>query len=257
MDEHILVCLSPSPTNAQIIEQAYKLKKAFQAKLTALYVNPGKISEQEEMRLKQNIQLAENYGAVIDVIEGGDVTLQIVEYAMLHAVTKIVIGKNTINSSLVAIENNLTERLLSSHMDIDIYIIPSRQVYNPLNMLRLFRHIPFKTVDLVFCLTALAIATVIGLAFKRAGIHNSNVITLYILAVLLISIASSHWIYGMASSVFIVLFFNYLFIDPIFSFRAYDAGYLVTFGVMFISAMVSSSLASRLKVYATSSAQRA
>ena len=38
MDEHILVCLSASPSNARIIRTAARMAEAFQGTFTALYV---------------------------------------------------------------------------------------------------------------------------------------------------------------------------------------------------------------------------
>ena len=39
-EEHILVCISPSPNNARVIEASAVLSRAFGAKITALYVEP-------------------------------------------------------------------------------------------------------------------------------------------------------------------------------------------------------------------------
>ena len=38
--EHILVCISPSPSNSKVIAAAAKMASAFQATLTAIYVQP-------------------------------------------------------------------------------------------------------------------------------------------------------------------------------------------------------------------------
>ena len=40
-DEHILVCLSSSPTNKKIISTAAKMAGVFHARFTALYVQTG------------------------------------------------------------------------------------------------------------------------------------------------------------------------------------------------------------------------
>ena len=38
--EHILVCLSPSPSNPKVIAAAAKMAEAFRATLTAIYIRP-------------------------------------------------------------------------------------------------------------------------------------------------------------------------------------------------------------------------
>ena len=46
--EHILVCVSPSPSNPKVIAAAAKMAEAFQATLTALYVKPADYEELPE-----------------------------------------------------------------------------------------------------------------------------------------------------------------------------------------------------------------
>ena len=65
-DEHILVCLSSSPSNARIIHTAAKMAKVLHAKFTAIYVQTDSVeSEKNRLRLEQNIQLAQGLGAEI------------------------------------------------------------------------------------------------------------------------------------------------------------------------------------------------
>ena len=39
-NEHILVCVSPSPSNPKVVAAAARMAAAFQATLTAIYVKP-------------------------------------------------------------------------------------------------------------------------------------------------------------------------------------------------------------------------
>lgn len=80
---------------------------------------------------------------------------------------------------------------------------------------------------------------------------------MYILGVLIISIITSSWMYSFLASVISVLAFNFLFTIPRFTLRAYDPSYPVTFGIMFLVALITGSLASRMKEYARESAQAA
>jgi len=92
-------------------------------------------------------------------------------------------------------------------------------------------------------------ATLVGLLFSGLKIPEANIIAVYILGVLIISIITSSWMYSFLASVISVLAFNFLFTIPRFTLRAYDPSYPVTFGIM--------SLASRMKEYARESAQAA
>ena len=54
-----------------------------------------------------------------------------------------------------------------------------------------------------------------------------------------------------------VLVFNFLFTAPRFTLRAYDRSYPFTFAVMFLAALITGSLASRLKQHAGQAARDA
>ena len=64
-------------------------------------------------------------------------------------------------------------------------------------------------------------ATLLSLLFHQLGFTDANIIMVYILGVLLTSIATSHRVYSLVSSVASVFIFNYLFTVPRFSF-AYE-----------------------------------
>lgn len=89
------------------------------------------------------------------------------------------------------------------------------------------------------------------------GFAEANIITVYVLGVLLTSIVTTHRVYSLISSIVSVLVFNFLFTEPKFSLEAYDQGYPVTFIVMFLAAFLTGSLAIRLKNHAKQSAQSA
>lgn len=100
-------------------------------------------------------------------------------------------------------------------------------------------------------------ATLVGLLFSGLKIPEANIIAVYILGVLIISIITSSWMYSFLASVISVLAFNFLLTIPRFTLRAYDPSYPVTFGIMFLVALITGSLASRMKEYARESAQAA
>lgn len=101
--------------------------------------------------------------------------------------------------------------------------------------------------DLGVCLFVLAAATLAGYVFKAVNLTDSDIIMLYIIAVLVISIFTSKIQYCLISSLVGVGLFNYFFTYPEFSLSAHDAGYPVTFVTMFITAFIAGSLASKLK----------
>ena len=102
----------------------------------------------------------------------------------------------------------------------------------------------------------LALCTVAGYFFWWLGFNVNNIIMIYILGVLAVSMATTGRSYSLVSSLLSVLIFNFFFTHPYFTLMS-DPGYLVTFGIMFIVALLVSSLTTRIKGQAILSANKA
>ena len=111
--------------------------------------------------------------------------------------------------------------------------------------------------DLLQSAGLLLAATLAGFLFDRLGFTESNIITVYILSVMLIAVVTKRPLCGLFSSLLSVLIFNFVFTEPRYSLRAYDSDYPVTFLVMFLAALITGSLATKLKAHAQESARTA
>ena len=150
----------------------------------------------------------------------------------------------------------LTEQLISYVPEIDIHIIPDSSVditYRPKKARDHFWSDILKNTAKSSGI--LGGATLLSLGFYRLGFTEANIIMVYILGVLLTSIATSHQIYSLVSSIASVFIFNFLFTHPRFSLTAYETGYPVTFIVMFLTAYVTGTFAIRYKEQAGQSAK--
>lgn len=257
--EHILICLSSSPSNAKVIRTAARMAEAFHSGFTALFVQTpetNELSGDNLKRLRSNLHLAEQLGAQISTVYGTDPAVQIAEYARVSGVTKIVMGRMNHKQNPVTGKKSLADRLIEL-TDLDIYIIPDHQpLYKkPLGKLRIPKsHFTWK--DACITLAALVLSSMAGFAFYHAGFSESNIITVYILGVLITAVSTSGHFYGAMGSLLSVAAFNFLFTEPRFTFRANDPNYPVTFLIMLSSSIIASSLASRVKAQARMAAQK-
>ena len=247
--EHILICLSGAPSNAKVIRTAARMADAFHSEFTALYVESPTAQDMDEKslgRLRENIRLAEDSGAQIATVYGDDLALQISEYAKAGGVTKVVIGRSGGRRTLVHPQRNLADQLMELSPNLDVYIIPDSQPTVPPHRAarEKFR---VSLPDLFKTAAVVAFCSMVGLFFHGAGLGDANIITVYILGVLITSLLTSGRMYGGLASLVSVVLFNYLFTQPRFTFRAYDAGYPVTFLIMFAASFITSTLASRVK----------
>lgn len=261
-DEHILVCLSSSPSNAKIIRTAARMANAFKGILTALYVETPEfsaVSDEDKKRLRQNIRLAEQLGAKIETVYGDDVPYQIAEFARLSGVSKIVIGRSASVKKHFFNKPTLTEKLIAHAPNMDIHIIPDSSdvvKYRKANFKKK-NDFSISLRDLMKSIGILLAATLIGYAFSGLGFKEANIVTVYILAVLVIAVITTRRLYSMVSSVVSVLVFNFFFTVPKFTFMAYDDGYPVTFLIMLTVAFITSNLAIKLKNHAKQAAHAA
>ena len=258
--EHILVCLSSAPSNAKIIRTAARMAGAFRCGFTALYVETKaaqRMSTPDKERLRTHIRLAQQLGAAIETVYGDDVAYQIAEFSRLSGVTKIVLGRSGMSHRMILHKASLTERLIELAPELDIHIIPDSGMngrFAPRNREET-EGLSLSFRDLAKSALILALATLVGTLFDALGFTDANIITLYILGVMLVSVFTKSPVCSFLASVAGVLTFNFFFTEPRFSLHAYDSGYPVTFLVMFIASLITGSLAARLKSLAKRSAQ--
>lgn len=262
MEERILVCLSSSPSNGKIIRTAAQMAEAFNGTLTALFVETplaGKMGKEDQERLKGNIKLAKQSRAEIETVYGDDISFQIAEFARLSGITRIVIGRSAAKKKGLFAGTSLVEKLIDHAPEMEIYIIPDSQmgpeVIRKWN--RLAQKNDFSLKAAVQSAGILFAATAAGWMFEKLKLTDANIITVYILGVLLISIVTEGWFYSFSATIASVLVFNFLFTAPRFTLRAYDRSYPFTFAVMFLAALITGSLASRLKQHAGQAARDA
>ena len=260
--ERILVCLSSSPSNQKVIDAAAKMAVAFHAELSAIYVKPPNyesLPEADRIRLQSNIQFAEQHGAAIVTITGDNVPVQIAEYAHISGATKIVVGRSGAKRQHFWSKAPLTEQIILNAPDVDVYIIPdsSAEIKQQSQKLNLADQIHPTWKDSFITLLLLAASTGIGLLFTAFGFSEANIITVFILGVLLIAVFTVRPIYSIVSSLASVLLFNWFFIEPKFSFHTYEPEYAVTFVIMLVSSLITGTLANKLKENARQSSREA
>lgn len=263
--ERILVCVSPAPTNPRIVRAAARMAKAFRGELVALFVESPRtqaMSDEDRARLQQNMALAEQLGAHVESVYGDDVAFQIAEFARLSGISKIVMGRTGEPSGARRAlfgKRSLVEQLVRIAPNLDIYIIPDQASARSLAAHAAQQAGPSmpRARDIARTVCLAGIATGIGLSFRSFGFADSSIISLYILTALLTAVTTEGRACTLLSSVLSVVLYNFCFVTPVLSFESFDKSYLVTFAIMFVTAMVAAELTARLTNNARASAKNA
>ncbi|MGE7090822.1 DUF4118 domain-containing protein [Lysinibacillus sp. NPDC048646] len=249
VEEHILVGISSSPTNAKVIRTAARLAQALHGKFTALYVQKEKDEHQNEAnteRYQQHVKLTEQLGGHVVIVQEDDVAVALANYAQISGVTKLVIGRTAVKKKWWQPNAKISDRINDYVPNLAIHIVPDHE-NEPFYFPNVRNQLTFEWLDLLKMFVVFSLVSLIGLFFYRIGVSESNIITIYILGVLILAIWSSGWMMSIISSVIAVLLFNFFFTEPRFSFEAYHLDYPMTFLIMFISGVITSSLTKKIK----------
>lgn len=104
-----------------------------------------------------------------------------------------------------------------------------------------------KTFDILRTLAVLTAATAAGFLLEYLGLSQANIITVYILGVLVVAAVTAGRWYSITASLASVLLFNYIFTEPMFVLKAEDAGTQLTLLITFLAAVFTSSYTVQIK----------
>ncbi|MBK3497275.1 sensor histidine kinase KdpD [Viridibacillus sp. YIM B01967] len=249
VEDHILVGISSSPTNAKVIRTAARLAQALHGKFTALYVQRKKMNDESEAnseRLQQHIKLTEQLGGHVVTVQEEDVAAALANYAQMSGVTKLVIGRTSTKKQWWRPNSKIGDRLNDFVPNLAMYIVPDQE-NEAIRIPEIRDQLKFDWMDLLKMFIVFGLASLIGLFFSTIGMSEANIITIYILGVLVLAMWSTGWVFSIISSLVAVLIFNFIFTEPRLSFEAYNRDYPMTFLIMFISGIITSSLTKKVK----------
>lgn len=253
--DSIMVCLSPSPSNIHVIRVASAMLKNKTDHFYALYISDTKraLNDSNQQQLDKNIAYAKQLGAEVEIVSSDDIAGEIFKFAKVCKVNKLVIGKN-MNMRFDFFRKPIYQQLLEDIDDINLVIVPVREK----RIMNIFTNKSKVTLkSIVTSILILFICTVVGFVFFEMGFHDSNIIMIYLIGVLLISLITSNIICSVVSSIASVILFNFYFTLPILSLSFYDSSYLMTFVIMIIVAFLISTLMNKIQLTATSYANMA
>lgn len=258
--ERLLVCVSPSPVSERLVRTARRLADELNAEWSALYVETPQfatMSQQKRDRVAGILQLAEELGARSYTLSSGSsidsVVQTVIDFAHKNNMTKIIAGKPLRPRWQEVLRGSLVDKLIHKSGDIDVYIVTSNDVPSfPFDEHPLQLHSPLSRY--LWSITLVAAATGIGLLI-RGNIEATNLVMVYLLAVVVAAVNL-----GRGPAILVsflgVLAFDFLFIQPHFTFAVADTQYFLTFIGLFLVGLVISQLAARASEQADAARER-
>ena len=243
----LLVCVGPSPASADVIRAARRMAASSKEAWFAVYVEDPKtlrLPEADRNRAVYNLRLAEQLGAETITLRGRRIAEEIVNFARQRQITRIVTGKPTSSRWKTIFQESPVDELMRQSGGIDVYAMsgePAEQKEAPVLVQPRLMRLPGYEMALGYLLLAT------GLAFLMYPYFDlPNLIMVYLLGVMATAI---HCGRGPAilNSLLSVLAFDFCFVPPRWTFTVEEAKYIVTFAVMFLTAVVISYLGTLIK----------
>jgi len=255
--ERLLVCISGSPYSEQLIRTTRRLSDETKAPWHTVYIEtPGGSKHIRENREQvwRYLRLAESLGSELATLTATSVSQALIDYAVKNNVTKIIVGKPTKPRWLEFLQPPLVDQIIRLSGTIDVYVVsiadaekkPKASVAQP------SKPVPWSGYMKSM---ALVIAASVLCELVRPFLAPTNLVMIYLLAVVLA--ATRLGLKPAIMTAFLsVLFFDFFFVPPRFSFTVYDPEYLLTFAALFTVGVVISTLVSQTRERAEAIRQR-
>jgi two-component system sensor histidine kinase KdpD len=254
--ERVLVCVSASPASARLVRAARRMAASLHAPCIAAYVETPaalSMSDADRQRLAENLRVAEQLGAEAVTVSGESAAQETVRYARTRNVTKIVLGKPTHPRWRDLFRLSFLEEIVRSSGDIDVYVISGDDAAPARSIAPRQKPKVRPTAYVASAGAATAATLVAWVLFGRRQLADA--VMIYLLGIILVSMRFG---YGpsIGAAVLSVLLLDFFFVSPHLSFSVSDFQHVVTFAVMFVVAVVISSLTRRVRLQADAARYR-
>lgn len=252
--ERIVVAVSELPGSKTLIRAAKRLADAQGAPWTAVYVETPRslgFTPEQRQQVAENMQLAAQLGANVASVAGSNIVEALKAFLGDARATQLVVGKSARSKWFELRHGTVVDRLVRETPGVAVHVLPHEAFGDRTESGRKATASRghwgsptgyFVSVLLVAGFTALAVAV-------HAFGGLANVALVYLIPVL-----ASASLYGMRTGVVTgivsALAYNFFFLPPIYTFTIQDPENVLTVAVFIVVAIVTSQLASRVRVQA-------
>jgi two-component system sensor histidine kinase KdpD len=245
--ERLLVCVSGSPYSEQLIRATRRLAEELKAPWHTVYIEtPGSDRQTRENRERvwHDLRFAESLGAQVATITATSVPEAVVEYAVRHSVTKIVVGKPTRSRWHDLLYPPIVDQIIRRSTSCDVFVINIAMEGGPQTpQKQIHRVSPAHPWGYPAAAGLVAIATLCCWLVSRF-LEPTNLVMVYLLAVVVTAVRLGRRP-AMLTAFLGVLAFDFFFVPPHLTFAVADTQYLITFVGLFTVGIVISNLVAR------------
>ena len=241
--ERLLVCISGSPYSEKLIRATCRLAEELKAQWYTVYIETpesGKHARENREHVWRDLRLAESLGSQVASVTAPTVTEAILDYALRHNVTKIVMGKPTRPRWRELINPPVVDRVIRHSGAVDVVVVSFESAGKPDRQAKQTAQGTFGFRGYAVSLMLVA-AVSVGCAFLRPLLDPTNMVMFYLLAVVVAAVRLSRK-QAVVTSFLGVLAFDFFFVPHRFTYAMADPQYLITFVALFTVGVVISTL---------------
>ena len=245
--QRLLVAVSASPTSAPLVRWTRRLAGELQAPWLAVYVElPRPLNADEQARLARHLALARELGAQVVTTTDDDVARGLLRVAREQNATQLVVGKPVGWRALDLLRGgSLLNRLIRESGYIDIHAVRA-EGETPLLRPPAPPRLDGSTLRAYGVALGFVGGTTALNAVLRSWLGYQSLALIYLLSVVVLAMFVGRGPTLLAATL-TALLWNYLFVNPLYTFRITGITDLMLFCTYFVVALAMGHLAARLR----------
>jgi two-component system sensor histidine kinase KdpD len=258
--ERVLVGIGPRSDGETLVRAGKRLSAALHAPWIVVYVETPdliRLPEAERNRRIAWLRLAETLGAETVTLGGPSAAAELVRYARTRNATRLLLGEPSRRGIARWLRPSTVDQVLARIRGIDVTVVKTTEAMRIARSPLLARSAAFLAAPPSgqkrwprLAWTVLAVAATSALAWITDPlINDTNTAMLFLVAIVLLS-----WRFGRGpsalASVLSVTVYNFLFVEPRYTFEVADAQFLITFAVMLLVGLLIGQLMASVRLQA-------
>jgi len=264
--ERIAVSIGASDRGERLIRSAKRLADALDAEWHAVYVETPsllRLPQAERNRVLGYLRLAEQLGAKTAVLSGANIADELLAYSRDNNITKLILGKPRRRGLRRWLFGSVVDIITDRLRGIELQLVGEPDIERRAGAFsdQLARTKSYLGIDETkpssrkvrwpgYAAAVIVTGAATGLTWVLFGRFSpTNLVMVYLVGVLIVA-----YRYGrgpaIVASVLSVALFDFLFVEPYYSFAVTDTQYVLTFIVMLLVGLVISGLTANIRLQA-------
>lgn len=245
--ERLLVCVHGGEGAAELVRYAKRLADRLKAPWTAIHiqtVRDRQAGDRAGDRVADTLRLAERLGGESLILPGDRVAEEVLAWARERNVTQIIIGAQKRAGWRDWLIGSVPREMIRGAGDITVHVLPETGETIPAKRVRSRKPArPPLVLPIAVAAALVAVATGPALLISET-VDLPNISLLYLLPVLLMALWYGLWP-AIATVALAALAYNFLFTNPLYTFRITDPENITNILFFSIAAILTSTLTAR------------